>query len=196
MSESHNALPHVSLLPSDVVNFTVILLLLTAPTNSLTSTTFQSFTSSTSATAIASPCDLVLTQSTVHLYVSHAGTHVILYVEPNPWTFTKVIIPKIKAQWKDVALSLHLPTSEISAIEKESYDLKECCQLLMTRWLDTSLGCTPKTWHTLLMCIKDVEGLVGASEEINIKLSMLMCVYIYILYNRNNSFTGMEGCYL
>ena len=93
--------------------------------------------------------------------------------------FTKVIVPKIKAQWKDVALSLHLPPSEISAIEKESCDLKDCCQRLMTRWLDTNRGCTPKTWQTLLKCIEDVEELTAAAEEINIALSM--CI-IYTCY--------------
>ena len=57
----------------------------------------------------------------------------------------------------------------------------------MNTWLETSLGCTPKTWHTLLMCIRDVEGLVGASEEISIKLSMYVCMYVSV-YNCNNSF--------
>jgi len=68
--------------------------------------------------------------------------------------------------------------SEISAIEKESCDLKDCCQRLMTRWLDTNCGCTPKTWQTLLKCIKDVEELTAAAEEINIALSMCICICI------------------
>jgi len=151
----------------------MVLFPMTAFTNHspLSSVQSPAVTSLTSAMmAQVAPCDPMLTQSMLCMF--KGCICIMCCLEPDPWIFTKIIIPKIKAEWRDFALSLRLPTSEISTIEKESCNSKDLCQRLISKWLDTSLGCTPKTWQTLLKCIKDVDDLATAAEEICIELSM------------------------
>ena len=79
----------------------------------------------------------------------------------------KIVIPRIKAKWKNVAFSMKYSSLTIEAIERESYDLEECCQMLFTKWLSTSHH---PTWKALLDYIKDVDDLVAAAEEIENEL--------------------------
>ena len=78
----------------------------------------------------------------------------------------KVVIPKIRSEWKNFAYSMDYDLHTISTIEKESSDLQDRCQKLFTDWLTTSNGPTPKTWKTLLECIEYVEELTAAAEQI------------------------------
>jgi len=82
----------------------------------------------------------------------------------------KIVIPRIKSEWKNVAYSMNYHPYTVSAIERESYDLQDSCQRLFTDWLTTSNGPTPKTWKTLLKCMEYVDDLTAAVEEIKTRL--------------------------
>ena len=82
----------------------------------------------------------------------------------------KIVIPRIRANWRDVAYSMGY-SDEVDAIQEESHhDLKRCCQKLFTDWLKTSHY---RTWGNLLKCIKDVDDLSAAAEEIEKSLQAL-----------------------
>ena len=81
----------------------------------------------------------------------------------------KIVIPKIKAMWKDVAYSMGRSVYDVDAIQEESHDLKQCCQKLFSDWLKTSHH---PTWGILLKRIKEVDDLTAAAEEIEIELPM------------------------
>ena len=82
----------------------------------------------------------------------------------------RIVIPKIRAEWESVAYSMDYDSYTVSAIEKESRNLQDCCQKLFKDWLTTSNGSSPKTWKTLLKCIEDVEELTAAVEKIKAEL--------------------------
>lgn len=86
------------------------------------------------------------------------------------WILINIAIPKIKAKWKDVAYSMGYNIYEVNAIETESRNLKECCEKLFYNWLTTKHGPTPKTWQTLIECLKQVDELTAAVEEIEKEL--------------------------
>ena len=82
------------------------------------------------------------------------------------WDLTKIAIPRIMAEWKNVAYCMRFDLHIITAIEQDSRSVQECSQKLFANWLTTNNGPTPKTWKTLLTKIKDVDNLVRAAEEI------------------------------
>ena len=82
------------------------------------------------------------------------------------WELTKIVIPRIKAEWKNVAYSMRIDLHIINSIERESHNLEECCQKLFINWLTTNNGPTPKTWKTLLERVEDVDNLVAEVEHI------------------------------
>ena len=82
----------------------------------------------------------------------------------------KIVIPKIKAEWENVAYSMQYGINDVNGIEKDSSNLTEMCQKLFKNWLTSSKGITPKTWHTLLKCIRDVDDLAVAAENIDTEL--------------------------
>ena len=82
----------------------------------------------------------------------------------------KIVIPKINAKWKDVAYSMRYKVYEVDAIETGCHDLNKCCAKLFTDWLTTHHVPTPKTWRTLLDCLKQVNELTAAVEEIEKEL--------------------------
>ncbi|XP_065910855.1 uncharacterized protein [Dysidea avara] len=94
----------------------------------------------------------------------------ILVQEPKMKILNRIVIPKIRAEWESVAYSMDYDPYTVSAIEKESRNLQDCCQKLFKDWLTTSNGSSPKTWKTLLKCIEDVEELTAAVEEIKAEL--------------------------
>ena len=98
-------------------------------------------------------------------------------LEPDVWQLTKIVIPRIKAEWKDVALSMGYGMHSIKAIKMESEDLKESCQNLFTSWLETDHGPTPKSWRTLLSKIKEVDNLKTVAEEIEMELFTSKFIY-------------------
>ena len=83
---------------------------------------------------------------------------------------SKIVTPEIKATWEDVAFSMGCSINKVKAIRKESHDLKQCCQNLFSDWLETSHH---PTWGKLLKCIKEVDDLTAAAEEIEKRLQVL-----------------------
>ena len=99
---------------------------------------------------------------------SYSNTIAVLLLEPEMHHLNKIVIPRIKSEWEDVAYSMGYRFRDVKAIKKESLnDLKECCQKLFSDWLDTSRN---PTWKTLLEYIKDVDDLSAAAEEIEEEL--------------------------
>ena len=84
----------------------------------------------------------------------------------------KIVIPKIQAEWEDVAYSLEYDVAAVKAFKKDGHDGKKCCRKLFEDWLDSSHGTTPKTWSKLLERIKEVDSLHTASENIVKELNL------------------------
>ena len=91
-------------------------------------------------------------------------------LEAEMWELIDVVIPKIKVHWKYLAYRMRYNRGDVAAFEKDSKDLKGCCKKLFNNWLETGHGPEPKTYHTLLMCIKDVDNLTAASKIIEEEL--------------------------
>ncbi|XP_065914617.1 uncharacterized protein [Dysidea avara] len=116
---------------------------------------------------------LPLADSSSQLVPSSQCVHVpgeILAQKPKLKILNRVVIPKISAEWENVAHAMNYHLNTISAIKKESHNLQDGCQKLFKHWLTTSNDPSPKTWKTLLECIEDVEDLTAAVEEIKAEL--------------------------
>ena len=87
----------------------------------------------------------------------------------------KIVVPKIQAEWEDVAYALRYKISTVKAIKAKCNDNpKKCCKELFTDWLSTDHGAGPKTWSTLLDKLKEVEDLAAARDEIMDELKKLI----------------------
>ena len=85
-----------------------------------------------------------------------------------------IVIPRIKAEWEDVAFALRYKIVTVNSIkEKHKEDPKKCCRELFTDWLSTDHGVSPKTWSTLLNKLKEVENLATATQEISNEIEKL-----------------------
>ena len=82
----------------------------------------------------------------------------------------KIVIPKVKAQWQNLAYAMKYDIGVVHAIDKDGRDLEERCKNLFTNWLVTDHGPTPKTYETLLNYIKKINELTAAHEEIKKEL--------------------------
>lgn len=83
---------------------------------------------------------------------------------------TKIVIPRVKAEWKDLAYAMRYEIGEVDAFYKDGRDLHERCVNLFTNWMKTNHFPTPQTYQTLLKYIRKVDNLTAASEEIEEKL--------------------------
>ena len=83
---------------------------------------------------------------------------------------TEIVIPKIKACWRNLAFAMRYDIEDVNGFDKGGSDLKERCEKLLTDWLTTGHDPTPTTYQTLLKYIKKVANLKAASEEIEKKL--------------------------
>ena len=91
----------------------------------------------------------------------------------------KFVIPKIAAEWEDVAYSLGYDILTVENIrQKQLDDPKRSCKELFKSWLTTAKGIAPKTWSTLLQRIKEVDELLPVVEDIQKHLSMSYGMYI------------------
>ena len=88
------------------------------------------------------------------------------------WKLIKVVIPKIQADWEDVAYSMNYDISIVRAIKGDFQTAEKRCKFLFEDWLSTSRGVTPKTWNKLLERIKDVDSLKQAAEAIEQELKI------------------------
>ena len=87
----------------------------------------------------------------------------MLTKKPEMWPVIKIVIPKIKAKWVHVAYSLQYDISAVKAFMSSGED---GCMNLFIDWLSTNNGVTPKTWHTLLVHIKDVADLPAVAKKL------------------------------
>ena len=96
----------------------------------------------------------------------------ILYLlsDVQMWELNEIVIPKIKAEWKDLAYCMRYKPEEVEGFRNDSQDSKECCEKLFTNWLRTGHGPTPKTYQTLLKCIKKISRLTAVSKTIEEEL--------------------------
>ena len=79
----------------------------------------------------------------------------------------RFIIPKIEAHWEDVAYALDFEISAVKSIRtKHNGDPKKCCQELLTSWLITSQGVSPKILLTLLEKINEVSELATVRARV------------------------------
>ena len=79
----------------------------------------------------------------------------------------KYVIPKIAADWKQVADSLEFDIHTIRIIEKKfPNDPLQSCDELMRDWLSTDVGISPKVWSTLIAALKDIRRLAAVVEQI------------------------------
>ena len=99
----------------------------------------------------------------------------LLSHKPELRSIMKIVVPKVISYWKDVFRSLNFDEYVISGIEAQAKDIKNCCEKAFIKWLESSLGRTPKTWNTLVCCIKEVDDLTAAVEKIEEELNMLAC---------------------
>ena len=88
------------------------------------------------------------------------------------WDLIKIVIPKVKAEWKDLAYSMGFKIADIKALETDSNlrNLESQCEKLFENWLSGARGCTPKTLGKLLERIEAVESLFSAAEDIKKEL--------------------------
>ena len=82
----------------------------------------------------------------------------------------KIVVPKISAEWEDVAYELEYDISTVKNIRNKHKDPKKCCKELFEDWLATDNGVKPKTWQTLLDKLKEIEELYGVTKDIKGKL--------------------------
>ena len=90
--------------------------------------------------------------------------------EPNMRNLIKVVIPKVKAEWEELAYCMTYEIGEVNAFKRDSRNVQECCRKLLEDWLSTDHGPVPKTYKTLLNRIKEVQALNTASEKIEREL--------------------------
>ena len=83
----------------------------------------------------------------------------------------KIVIPKIKTEWEDVAFALHFKRQIVKDI-KNTYpeSSKQCCREVLLKWLDEDDGIGPRTWNTLLEKIGEVEELSLVKKNIQKEL--------------------------
>ena len=98
-----------------------------------------------------------------------------LYTEPELWDIIKIVIPKVQAKWKHLSYSMQYSIVDVEGIEKDFSNVGERCEKLFSDWLTTAKGAMPKSWLTLLNCIRDVEGLHAIAEDINKELKSKFC---------------------
>ena len=83
---------------------------------------------------------------------------------------TKIVIPKIKADWESLAYCMRYTPEEVNGFRKDSQNSDDCCRNLFTNWISTSHGPKPKTYETLLKHIKKIDNLIAASEAVQKEL--------------------------
>ena len=86
------------------------------------------------------------------------------------WELLNIVIPKIKAHWKDLAYCMRYSPGEVEAFNRDAKDLHECCEKLFIDWLNTDHEPTPKTYQTLLKHIKKVRNLTATSKAVEDEL--------------------------
>ena len=82
----------------------------------------------------------------------------------------KIVIPKIKAEWEDLAYCMRYEPKDVESFRLDSQDVKQRCKKLLFNWITTDHGPKPKNYQTLLNHIEEVDDLVNESEAIKKEL--------------------------
>ena len=85
---------------------------------------------------------------------------------PSISKLKKLVIPEVKAHWEDLAYSMGYEIAQVGAIDRDGRNVGERCTKLFEDWLESPHGCTPKTWGTLIVRIRDVDELYAAANRI------------------------------
>jgi len=91
---------------------------------------------------------------------------VLLLSEAENWELRKFVIPRVKAEWENLAYCMRYKPEEVEAFRRDSKDLEESCGRLLTDWLTTSHDPKPKTYKNLLKYIKKIDKLTAVSKQI------------------------------
>ena len=84
-----------------------------------------------------------------------------------------IVLPRIAADWKIVAINLEFQNSAIRIIQQRGRDDPEsCCLEMLTDWVTTGQDVGPKTWSTLLCALKEIKKLTNACTEIEQELKL------------------------
>ena len=91
--------------------------------------------------------------------------------QPDMRNLIKIVIPRIEADWEDLAYLLEFGMTTVKNIREGCCDNKKRCKKLFVVWLSSSEGVAPKTWSKLLERIKEVDSSERASEDIKKELT-------------------------
>ena len=98
-----------------------------------------------------------------------------LDLEPEMDDLNTIVIPRIQAEWKNVAYALRYKIQTVRAIQQKCHvDPKRCCEELLEDWLITQNGTSPKTWNTLLGALRKVNDVTSVTREIEEDLRKLL----------------------
>ena len=97
----------------------------------------------------------------------------LLDSKPEMKDLIVIVIPKIQAEWEDVAFMLSFEIPEVNNIREKYKDPRKCCRELFIQWLQASCGIGPKTWATLLENLKKITLFAAVTEEIEQELLKL-----------------------
>lgn len=94
----------------------------------------------------------------------------IFLTEVQMHELNKIVIPKIKAEWEDLAYCMRYEPKDVESFRADSQDVKQRCKKLLFNWITTDHGPKPKNYQTLLNHIEEVDDLVNESEVIKKEL--------------------------
>ena len=86
------------------------------------------------------------------------------------WELIEFVIPKVKAQWKELAFCMRYSIEEVDGFARDGKGLHDCCKKLFMNWLNTDHGTKPKNYKTLLKYIRYIDNLTAAAETIEKEL--------------------------
>ena len=91
-------------------------------------------------------------------------------VEPSIEELRRIVVPEVKAHWKDLAYSMGYEIAAVKGIDSDGRNVGDRCIGLFEDWLEFPRSCTPKTWKTLIERIRNVDELYAAADRIQKKL--------------------------
>ncbi|XP_065916801.1 uncharacterized protein [Dysidea avara] len=110
-------------------------------------------------------------QAKVH---SNESSSVVLAQVPIVMDLVDIVLPRIFEDWKSIAIDLEFEQNTISVIQQSCRnDSRSSCMQMLSEWIFTENGLTPKTWATLLFTLKQMKKLNSACIDIENDLASL-----------------------
>ena len=106
----------------------------------------------------------------------NAFCELICYISPVPivMDLVDIVLPRIFEDWKSIAIDLEFEQNTISVIQQSCRnDSRSSCMQMLSEWIFTENGLTPKTWATLLFTLKQMKKLNSACIDIENDLASL-----------------------